>query len=128
MFGDYWGASPLTNLMEVKDSEAQGRDREVASERSVEQRCEPMDKNRIRGRRRWTSWQMATKSISIKAVDCKSGGCVLKVVELTSGDLPFVVGITTEERVTGPDRAAEVSRGRSNCCGGEGPNGPPQGG
>ncbi len=49
MFGDYWGASPLTNLMEVKDSEAQGRDREGASKRSVEQRREPMNKNRIQG-------------------------------------------------------------------------------
>jgi len=34
---------------------------------------------------------MAVKSISIKAEVCKSGGCALKVVELTSGDLPFVV-------------------------------------
>ena len=72
-------------------SEAQGRDREGASERSVEQRRELMYKNRIRGRRLRTSWQMAAKSISIKSVGCKSGGCALKVVELTSGDLPFVV-------------------------------------
>ena len=91
MFGDYWGASPLTNLMEVKDSEAQGRDREESSERSVEQRRELMYKNRIRGRRLRTSWQMAAKSVSIKSVGCKSGGCALKVVELTSGGLPFVV-------------------------------------
>ena len=76
--------------MEVKVSEAQGRDREEASERSVEQRREPMYKNRIRGRRLRTSWQMAAKSITIKAVGCKFGGCVRKAVELTSGDLPFV--------------------------------------
>jgi hypothetical protein len=30
------------------------------------------------------------KSISIKGTGCKSGGCVRKAVELTSGDLPFV--------------------------------------
>jgi hypothetical protein len=33
---------------------------------------------------------MTTKSISIKSTGCKSGGCVRKAVELTSGDLPFV--------------------------------------
>jgi hypothetical protein len=56
----------------------------------VEQRREPMDKNRIGGIRCRTSWQMTTKSISIKGTGCKSGGCALKAVELTSGDLPFV--------------------------------------
>jgi len=30
-----------------RDSEAQGRRREAGSERSVEQRCEPMNKNRM---------------------------------------------------------------------------------
>ena len=34
---------------------------------------------------------MTTKSIFIKGTGCKSGGCVRKAVELTSGDLPFVV-------------------------------------
>jgi hypothetical protein len=33
---------------------------------------------------------MTTKPISIKDTGCKSGGCVRKAVELTSGDLPFV--------------------------------------
>ena len=33
---------------------------------------------------------MIAKSISIKDTGCKSGGCVRKAVELTSGDLPFV--------------------------------------
>jgi len=36
--------------VEVKGSEAQGFNREVGSERSVEQRREPMNKNRMRGR------------------------------------------------------------------------------
>ena len=56
----------------------------------MEQTCEPMYKNRIRGMRCWTSGQMIAKSISIKGTGCKSGGCVRKAVELTSGDLPFV--------------------------------------
>jgi hypothetical protein len=63
----------------------------MGSERSVEQRREPMDKNRIRGIRCRTSWQLTTKSISIKGTGCKSGGCALTAVELTSGDLPFVL-------------------------------------
>jgi len=41
------GCKSPTNLMEVKVSEAQGRDREEASERSVEQRRELMYKKRI---------------------------------------------------------------------------------
>ncbi len=34
---------------------------------------------------------MIAKSLSIKSLDCKFGGCVQKAVELTSGDLPFAV-------------------------------------
>ncbi len=75
------------SLMEVKGSEAQGRHREVGSEGSEEQKYGPMDKNRIRGLRRRTSWQMTTKSISIKDAGGKSGGRVSKAVELISGDL-----------------------------------------
>jgi hypothetical protein len=33
---------------------------------------------------------MTAKPISIKGTGCRSGGCALKAVELTSGDLPFV--------------------------------------
>ena len=56
----------------------------------MEQKREPMYKNRIRGMRCRTSGQLIAKSISIKGTGCKSGGCALKAVELTSGDLPFV--------------------------------------
>jgi len=49
MFNNCAGASPAFNLMEVKDSKAQGDCREARSEGSVEQRCEPMNKNRIGG-------------------------------------------------------------------------------
>ena len=91
MFNNCAGASPAFNLMEVKDSKAQGDCREARSEGSVEQRCEPMNKNRIRGIRRRVSWQLTTKPISIKDAGCKFGGCALKAVELTSGDLLRVV-------------------------------------
>ena len=37
------------------------------------------------------SWQMAAKPTSIKGTECKSSGCALKAVELTSGDLPPVL-------------------------------------
>jgi hypothetical protein len=49
-----------------------------------------MDKNRVGGIGRRTSGLVIAKSISIKGTGCKSGGCVRKAVELTSGDLPFV--------------------------------------
>jgi hypothetical protein len=74
-------------------SEAQGWNntrREAGPERSVEQRCEPMNKNRIRGLGWRASGQMIAKPISIKLTGGKSGGCVSKAVELTSGDLRHV--------------------------------------
>jgi len=56
----------------------------------VKQRRELMNKNRIRGIQRRASWQMTMKPISIKDAGCKSGGCALKAVELTSGELLLV--------------------------------------
>ena len=56
----------------------------------MEQRYEPMYKNRIGGIRCRASEHMIAKRISIKGTGCKFGGCVRKAVELTSGDLPFV--------------------------------------
>jgi len=53
---------------------------------------------------------MTTKSISIKGTGCKSGGCVRKAVELTSGDLPLVrdSGLRTGQPVlTGRQKSAE---------------------
>ena len=49
-----------------------------------------MDKNRIGGSSERTSELVIAKSVSIKASGCKSGGCVPKVVELTSGGLTCV--------------------------------------
>jgi hypothetical protein len=56
----------------------------------VEQRREPMNKNRIGGLRWRASEQVIAKPISIKPTGGKSGGCASKAVELTSGDLRHV--------------------------------------
>ena len=82
-----------------------------------------MYKNRIRGIRCRTSGQRIAKSISIKGTGCKSGGCVRKAVEITSGDLPTVLEsrLRTEQSV--PTGMAEVSRGRTSHESDEGPNG-----
>ena len=53
---------------------------------------------------------MIAKSISIKGTGCKSGGCVWKAVEITSGDLPFVSEsrLRIEQSVlTGRQKSAE---------------------
>ena len=66
---------------------------------------------------------MTAKPISIKGTGCKSGGCVRKAVELTSGDLPFVSesGLRVERSIlTGRQKSAEGVVGRKD----EGPNGP----
>ena len=87
MFDSLRGASPRSSLMEVKESEAQGRRREAGSEGSVERMREPMDKNRIGGCRGRTSWHESAKSSSIKGRGSKFGGCAQKIVRLTSGGL-----------------------------------------
>ena len=76
----------------------------------MEQTYEPMNKKWMRGIQCRTSGLGTTKSISIKGTGCKSGGCVRKAVELTSGDLPFV--LDSELRVersilTGRQKSAE---------------------
>ena len=96
--GHVWqleGGSPSSNLMEVKDSEAQGPRREAWSEGSVEQRCEPMDKNRIGGLRRWARGPMTSKPVSIKSAGGKFGGCASKANDLTPGGL---AGVPESER------------------------------
>ena len=74
----------------VKCSEAQGRDREETSEGSVEQSCEPTDRNRIQGERIYASEQVIAKRIAVKRCGRKFGGRAAKVVELTVGDLHCV--------------------------------------
>jgi len=68
-----------------------------------------MYKHRIRGMRCRASGQMIAKPISIKGTGCKSGGCVRKAVELTSGDLPLVPesGLRVERSIlTGRQKSA----------------------
>lgn len=60
------------------------------------QSYEPMNKNRIEGRRQRTSEPRIAKSISIKAADGRFGGCVVTVVSLTLGDLDGVAVLAVE--------------------------------
>jgi hypothetical protein len=53
---------------------------------------------------------MTTKSIFIKHMGCKFGGCVRKAVELTSGDLSFAVESrlrVERSALTGRQKSAE---------------------
>ena len=61
-----------------------------------------------------TSELRVAKSTSIKGTGCRFGGCALKVVEITSGDLLLVTISVTEEGVIPSDPTAEVSRGHSS--------------
>ena len=91
-----------------------GASREGWSEGSVAQICDPTNRNRIRGCIRRTSWLGTVKSISIKAVCRRSGGCAGKVVKLTSGDLcrcPNGLGCVVRR----PEPGTEVSRGHKRC-------------
>jgi hypothetical protein len=94
----------------------------------VEQTHEPMYKNRVRGIRCRARGRMTAKPISIKGTGCKSGGCVRKAVELTSGGLPFVPesGLRVERSIlTGRQKSAEgkvIPAHRD-----EGPNAPRKG-
>jgi hypothetical protein len=121
MFTFSEGASPSANLMEVKASEAQGRHREVGSEGSVEQRCEPTHRNWIERRQGRTSEHEITKSISIKGRQRKSSGYALTERGLTPGGLRRVLGSRVlrkkglQSRAIGPEPVAGVSRGHSRC-------------
>ena len=69
-----------------------------------------MNKNRIRGLQWRAKRQMTTKPISIKPTGGKSGGCALKAVELTSGDLRHVTNPRLRVKrftLTLPQKSAE---------------------
>ena len=70
---------------------------------------------------------MTAKSVSIKDTGGKSVGGALRADERTLGRSAVGLGIETEGRAIGPDRAAEVSKGRSSRGSDEGPNGPRKG-
>jgi hypothetical protein len=100
-----------------------GCHREAGSEGSAEQRREPMNKNRIRGLQRRTSWPVTAKSTSIKGVDGKFGGLRVESGQSYHGRSVACSGIGTEGGVIHSDRATGVSSGHSSCLGSEGPNG-----
>ena len=74
-----------------------GASREGWSEGSVEQSCDLTNRNRISGGAEWTSCLETAKSISIKTLHCRSGGCAAKGIELTPGDLRCCLEFGTEE-------------------------------
>lgn len=78
----------------------------------MEQRREPTNRNRIGGVPCRTSERKIAKSRSTKGAGRRSGGCALKVIGLTPGDLHRVPE-GTEGIVRFPERGAEVSRGHS---------------
>ena len=64
----------------------------------------------MRGIRCRASGQLRAKPISIKGTGCKFGGCVRKAVELTSGDLSFVLESRLrieQSALTGRQKSAE---------------------
>ena len=90
-----------------------GYRREAGSEGSVEQRCEPMNKNRIRGASAGRAGNESRSPYPSRAQSVDPGGCALKAIELTPGDLLRVVRKATEATKRSPDRGAEVSRRHS---------------
>ena len=54
---------------------------------------------------------MTTKSRSIKGVGRRSGGCALKAVELTTGDLPFVWNSGLREEYSDPTGRQKLAEG-----------------
>ena len=91
-------------------SEAQGRRREAGSEGSVEQTCDLMNKNRIRGLPDRTSEPVIAKSASSMRRGGRFGRCAGKAVGLTLGDLRCVRLSRTERvvrHVTATQKSAE---------------------
>src|SRR5205085_8760681 len=91
---------------------AQERQREEAFERSVEQTRELMCKTRIWRRGALENGLLTAKSISIKSVNVNSGSCARKAVELTSGDLSFVV----ETRLRVERSICWIASSNKRCC------------
>ena len=113
MHVDLRGESPLTNLMEVKVSEAQGRSCEAGSEGSVEQRREPTNRHWMSGERVGRAGMKQQSPYPSRTRIVKSSGCASKVDEdlLTPGDL--VCCLRTEKVVRFSDRKPGVRRRRS---------------
>ncbi len=79
--------SLFANLMEVKASEAQGRNREVGSEGSMEQRCELTNRNWMSGGKVGRVSVRLRNPYPSKTGTVNSSSCAPKVKVLTPGDL-----------------------------------------
>jgi hypothetical protein len=117
MFMPLEGASPSANLMEVKAREAQGRHREVGSEGSVYQRCEPTDRNWIRGAsvgrvsvRSRSPYPSRANGVNPVAVHRKDMNLPREIWDVSGADRG---PSRTEGSVMASDRTPEVSRGHS---------------
>src|ERR1700690_1465161 len=92
----------------------QGYRREAGSERSMDQMCESMNKNRIQGVNAGRSGNLLQSPYPsrVRSVDPAppEGAPAQKAAELTPGDL-LCVASATEAVERRPDRGAEVSRG-----------------
>ena len=120
MFMALEGASPSANLMEVKAREAQGRHREVRSEGSVYQKCEPTNRNWIGG--------ASVGRVSVRSrspYPSRTNGVNLVAVHRKDMNLPReTCGVSGARRgpsrTEGPamvlDRTSGVSRRHSRCC------------
>jgi hypothetical protein len=91
-------------------SEAQERCREAGFEGSVEQSRDPMDKNRITRLIRPDERAGNREVQTIKGLGSRFGGCAVKAVELTSGDLRRVPQsglIDSQGSMITPQKSAE---------------------
>ena len=94
--------------------------REAGSEGSVEQSRDPTNRNRIRGLPGRTSGLATAKSSAIKDRGGRFGGCAVKAVELTSGDLDAslytllqILSVSLFERMP----LSQALAGHENRCG-----------
>ena len=98
--------------------EAQGRNREGASEGSVKRNREPTNRNRIRGAADQGELTATSEALAAKERWRKSGGCAVKANSLTQGDLALrLKGRRLRRR---SEKSAEVVVGRLRVA--EGPN------
>ena len=88
-----------------------GYRREVGSEGSAKQRCEPMDKNRIRGASVGRAGNVSRSPYPSRANTVNPAGVRRRLSALLREICTVSFG--TEEAVRRPDRSAEVSRGHS---------------
>ena len=117
MFMPLEGANPSANLMEVKARETQGRHREMGSEGSVDQRCEPTNRNWIRGAsvgrvsvRSRSPYPSRTNGVNPAVVHRQDMNLPREIWDVSEADRG---PSRTEGSVMASDRTPEVSRGHS---------------